>query len=166
VWTGTEYQVAAHCLFENMKEEGMRLLCALRRRYDGSRRNPYNEIECGDHYARAMAGFSVLEAYTGASYDAWAGHLRIGRGAERYPLLAGTGWGEVQNRAGEARVTILGGEVRLAKLSVQAGEISGVQVAGEPVACDLGAAPGQARLAVPLTLPEGSAVTVKLKFAG
>jgi hypothetical protein len=172
VWTGTEYQVAAHCLFEGMKKEGMRLLCAVRRRYDGSRRNPYNEIECGDHYARAMAGFSVLEAYTGASYDAWAGHLRIGRGAERlrlargverYPLLAGTGWGEVENRAHEARVTILGGEVRLAQMSVQAGEITGVQVAGEPLPCDPGAVPGQARLAVPLTLPEGSAVTVKLK---
>jgi non-lysosomal glucosylceramidase len=162
VWTGTEYQVAAHCLLEGMTEEGMRLLCAVRARYDGDRRNPYNEIECGDHYARAMAGFSVLEAYTGASYDAWAGHLRIGRGAERYPLLAGTGWGEVRNSAGAACVTVLGGELRLASVSVPDGGISAVQVAGEPVICEAGAAPGRARLAVPVTVPEGSAVTVKL----
>ncbi len=78
VWTGVEYQVAAHCLFEGMTEEGLRILTGLRDRYDGSRRNPYNEIECGDHYSRAMAGFSVLDAWTGAWYDAWAGHLRLG----------------------------------------------------------------------------------------
>src|SRR5918994_1937205 len=45
VWTGIEYQVAAHCIMEGMVEEGMELLQALRRRYDGTRRNPYNEIE-------------------------------------------------------------------------------------------------------------------------
>jgi non-lysosomal glucosylceramidase len=163
VWTGTEYQVAAHCLFEGMTSEGLRLLHALRARYDGSRRNPYNEIECGDHYSRAMAGFSVLEAYTGAWYDAWAGHLRIGRGAERYPLLAGTGWGEVRNSPDAASVTVLGGELRLTCVSVQAGEISAVHVAGEPVRCDVAAAVGQARLAAPLSLPAGSELGVKLR---
>ena len=65
VWTGSEYQVAAHCLMEGLHEEGLRILEALRGRYDGRRRNPYNEIECGDHYARAMAGWSVLEALGG-----------------------------------------------------------------------------------------------------
>ena len=79
VWTGVEYQVAAHCLVEGMADDGLRILTGLRNRYDGSRRNPYNEIECGDHYSRAMAGFSVLDAWTGARYDAWAQHLRIGR---------------------------------------------------------------------------------------
>ena len=163
VWTGVEYQVAAHCLFEGMTSDGLRLLRAVRARYDGSRRNPYNEIECGDHYARAMAGFSVLEAYTGAWYDAWAGHLRIGRGADRYPLLAGTGWGEVRNSPATASVAILGGEVRLACVSVQGGEIGAVQVDGEAVASDVAAVPGQARLAAPLSLPEGSELSVRLQ---
>jgi non-lysosomal glucosylceramidase len=163
VWTGVEYQVAAHCMFEGMTETGLTLLRALRARYDGSRRNPYNEIECGDHYSRAMAGFSVLEAYTGAWYDAWAAHLRIGRGADRYPLLAGTGWGEVTNSAGEALVRILGGEVRLASVSVQAGRIGAVRVSGEQLACDPGAAPGQARLTAPVSLPEGAELSVMLR---
>ncbi len=52
VWTGVEYQVAGHCMFEGLTDQGLRLLRALRARYDGSRRNPYNEIECGDHYSR------------------------------------------------------------------------------------------------------------------
>jgi len=62
VWTGSEYQVAAHCLFEGLADEGHAILDAVWARYDGRRRNPYNEIECGDHYARSLAGWSVLDA--------------------------------------------------------------------------------------------------------
>jgi non-lysosomal glucosylceramidase len=163
VWTGVEYQVAAHCLFEGMTETGLRLLRGLRARYDGSRRNPYNEIECGDHYARAMAGFSVLEAYTGAWYDAWAGQLRIGRGADRYPLLAGTGWGEVSNSPGAASLRVIGGELTLASVSVAAGRITAVRADGSPVACGAAASHGQVRLTAPLALTEGAELTVLLR---
>src|SRR5258705_3423857 len=45
-------------------------------RYNGTRRNPYNEIECGDHYSRAMAGWSVLEALGGFRYDALQERIR------------------------------------------------------------------------------------------
>jgi hypothetical protein len=40
--------LAAHCLFEGMRAEALTLLSAIRKRHDGSRRNPYNEIENGD----------------------------------------------------------------------------------------------------------------------
>src|SRR5260221_8971047 len=62
VWTGVEYAVAALCLFEGLEAEGLAILEGVRGRYDGTRRNPYNEIECGDHYSRAMAGWSLLQA--------------------------------------------------------------------------------------------------------
>src|SRR5262249_32449514 len=48
-WTGSEYQLAAHCLWEGLNVEGHAILEAVWSRYDGRRRNPYNEIECGDH---------------------------------------------------------------------------------------------------------------------
>jgi non-lysosomal glucosylceramidase len=148
VWTGTEYQVAAHCLFEGRTEQGLRLLRAVQGRYDGSRRNPYNEIECGDHYSRAMAGFSVLEACTGAWYDAWAAHLRLGRGCERYPLLAGTGWGEVTNAGNAVSFLVLGGTVRIGEISLQSGEVDAVEVDGTP-----------ADLTEPVMLTAGSRLT-------
>jgi non-lysosomal glucosylceramidase len=151
VWTGTEYQVAAHCLFEGMTDEGLRLLRAIQGRYDGSRRNPFNEIECGDHYSRAMAGFSVLEACTGAWYDAWAGHLRLGRGCERYPLLAGTGWGEVTTAGDAVSFRVLGGTVRVGQLSLQSGQVGAIQVDGRPSV-----------LAEPVALTTGSQLTVML----
>jgi non-lysosomal glucosylceramidase len=97
VWTGIEYQVGAHCIMEGLAEEGLMLISALRERYSGIRRNPYNEIECGDHYARAMAGWSVLEAMSGFRYDALDKTLSFGpvdKSQEfRCPFVAGTGWG-------------------------------------------------------------------------
>jgi non-lysosomal glucosylceramidase len=97
VWTGIEYQVAAHCIMEGMVDEGMELLHALRRRYDGRRRNPYNEIECGDHYSRAMAGWSVSEAISGLRFDGTGDSIKfapaIANGSVQLPFITGTGWG-------------------------------------------------------------------------
>ena len=164
VWTGVEYQVAAHCLFEGMTEEGLLILDGLRARYDGTRRNPYNEIECGDHYARAMAGFSVLDAWTGAWYDAWAGHLRIGLGADRYPLIAGPGWGEVTASDGAVSFRCLGGRVPLSQVSVPAGVIEAVLVGGRPAAVEVTADGRLARLAEPLSILDGE--SLRLSLAG
>jgi uncharacterized protein (DUF608 family) len=81
VWTGVEYQVAAHCFYEGLDEEGLAIVRGVRARYDGTRRNPFNEVECGDHYVRAMAGWSLLTA--------WANGKRPGR----FPYVSGTSWG-------------------------------------------------------------------------
>ncbi|WP_432825311.1 GH116 family glycosyl hydrolase [Dactylosporangium sp. CA-092794] len=84
VWTGVEYQVAAHCFYEDLPELGLAIVNGVRGRYDGTRRNPFNEVECGDHYVRAMAGWSLLPAWTDGAF-------RPGR----YPYVAGTEWGEL-----------------------------------------------------------------------
>lgn len=75
VWTGIEYQVAAHMIYEGMIDEAFYIVKAARDRYDGTRRNPWNEIECGDHYARAMSSWSLLLAAQGYYYDGPAGVL-------------------------------------------------------------------------------------------
>jgi uncharacterized protein (DUF608 family) len=69
VWTGIEYQVAAHLMEVGCVEEGLKILRAVRKRYDGSRRNPYNEFECGSHYARALASYATWLALTGLQVD-------------------------------------------------------------------------------------------------
>jgi len=115
VWTGSEYQVAAHCLMEGLHEEGMLVLKALCDRYDGRRRNPYNHIECGDHYARAMAGWSVVEALSHLRYDALAARLTIVEGGTtgRYPFVAASGWGLVTFSEGKIEVDLRYGELLL-----------------------------------------------------
>jgi familyl 116 glycosyl hydrolase-like protein len=93
VWTGSEYQVAAHCLREGLATEGRAVLDAVWARYDGRRRNPYNEIECGDHYVRAMAGWSVLEALAGFDEDGPAGAFTFRQPDSAVPFLSSQGWG-------------------------------------------------------------------------
>jgi len=68
-WTGVEYQVAAHKIWEGQIEEGLAIVKGARERYNGIKRNPWNEIECGDHYARAMSSWSLLLAAQGYSYS-------------------------------------------------------------------------------------------------
>jgi len=65
VWTGIEYQVAAHLILEGWVAEGLEIVEALRARHDGVRRNPWNEVECGNHYARSMASWALLLALSG-----------------------------------------------------------------------------------------------------
>ena len=82
VWTGVEYQVAAHLIYEGLVEEGFAVVKAARDRYDGVprppiTRNPWNEIECGGHYARAMSSWSLLLALSGWDYDGPRQALRL-----------------------------------------------------------------------------------------
>jgi len=70
VWTGIEYQVAGHLIYEDMIEEGLAVVKGVRDRHDGIARNPWNEFECGHHYARAMASWSLILALSGFHYNA------------------------------------------------------------------------------------------------
>ena len=67
VWTGVEYSVAALMLFEGMHQPALEIIRAIRRRYDGERRNPWGEIEAGRHYVRAMASWSCVVAAGGST---------------------------------------------------------------------------------------------------
>ena len=62
VWTGVEYEVSALLLDQGQVEEGLEIVSAVRDRHDGVRRNPWDEVECGHHYARSMASWWLLLA--------------------------------------------------------------------------------------------------------
>jgi non-lysosomal glucosylceramidase len=161
VWTGVEYQVAGHLAYEGMTAESLKLISAIRDRHDGRRRNPYNEIENGDHYSRAMAGWTILEAFTRSSYNALGEQLRLGRDVTRYPLLAATGWGEVQARADQVQVRCLGGTIVIRSLLISdgparngTGPIREVTVDGKTVPGFFDQARGEATFAPPIVLAE------------
>jgi uncharacterized protein (DUF608 family) len=75
VWTGIEYQVAAHLIYEGFAEEGLTIVKAVRDRHDGIRRNPWNEVECGNHYARSMSSWALLTALSGYKFDLVKGEI-------------------------------------------------------------------------------------------
>jgi hypothetical protein len=76
-WTGQEYLAAAHMIFAGMVREGVESVHNVRARYDGERRNPWNEPECGHHYARAMSSWSTLLAASGFHYRGSEGAVTI-----------------------------------------------------------------------------------------
>ena len=61
VWTGLEYMLASHLIARGLVEEGLTIVRAARARHDGSRRNPYNDIECGSYYARSLSSYALAQ---------------------------------------------------------------------------------------------------------
>jgi len=177
VWTGIEYQVAGHMVAERMVTEGLAIVRAIHDRYHPLKRNPYNEVECGDHYARAMASWGVLTALAGYEYDGPRGHLgfvpKLTPRHFRSAFTTAEGWGTFeQERDGgtqQERIQVRWGSLRLRLLAfkvpkkLRAGRVS-VTAAGRPVRATH--AHSQGRLIV--TLPEqvvlktGQTLTVEI----
>jgi uncharacterized protein (DUF608 family) len=96
-WTGLEYTVAALMMSWGMVEEGTECVWNTRLRYDGEKRNPWDEAECGHHYVRAMSSWSTLIALSGFSYDGSTAAViaapRIAHEDFKCFWATGTGWG-------------------------------------------------------------------------
>jgi len=130
---GFEYQAAGHMLWEGLLTEGLAVTRAVHDRYHASRRNPWNEIECGDHYARSMASYGVFLAACGFEYDGPAAHLGFdprllakGHAPEtevfRCAFTSAQGWGTFEQRRQPGRqtatVVVRWGKLRLRTLSL------------------------------------------------
>lgn len=114
VWTGVEYQVASHLISKGFVKEGLDIVKTCRERYNGKTRNPFNEYECGNWYARALASYCLLWAYTGVRYDAVDKTLYYSlKNADNYRVFLSTetGYGivNVQNR--QVNVEIVEGKI-------------------------------------------------------
>lgn len=118
VMTGFEYTAAVGMLYEGLVEEGLRVISDIRSRYDGLRRNPFDEAECGHHYARAMAGWSAVLALTGFDYDGRDGTITFA--ASDTPLTwfwsTGDAWGTVHQSHGACSLKVLGGRLALRRV--------------------------------------------------
>lgn len=127
-WTGIEYLCATQLIYSGMVREGVQSYEDVRHRYDGERRNPWNEPECGHHYARAMSAWSGFVALSGFRY----------RGADKAVTAipgirptnfssfwsTGTGWGAFSQskQGGRTRfsVSVLEGKLPCASVELAA----------------------------------------------
>ncbi|MFD0713366.1 GH116 family glycosyl hydrolase [Paenibacillus sp. GCM10027626] len=116
--SGFEYQAASHMIYEGLVEEGLSIVRAVRDRYDGERRNPWNEFECGSNYVRAMSSYALLLAFSGFEYDMTEGMIGFSpaEGGERnfrcfWSLAAA--WGVVEWRPGCMTMSVTGGRLEL-----------------------------------------------------
>jgi hypothetical protein len=119
VWTGLEYMLASHLIARGLVDEGLTIVRAARARHDGSRRNPWNDIECGSHYARSLSSYALLNAWSGLSFDQRNDEIgfRPARAQDAtYFWSAGRGWGEIEFRDRSATLTVRGGELAVSRL--------------------------------------------------
>ena len=125
--TGFEYAAACNMLQCGMEKEALEIVAAIRHRYDGKKRNPWAELECGASYARAMASYSFLLTYSGFRYDLSQGMLgfeplRNGQ----YFWSADGAWGTVNIAENQAVFTVLYGKLALNTLQLPLSHVQSV----------------------------------------
>ncbi len=106
VWTGLEYMAASHMIMRGLVDEGLAIVRAARDRHDGSKRNPWNDIECGSYYARSMSAWQLVNAFSGLAADFVAGRLGFDPrpdGDFRLFWAAGTAFGTLSRTGGALR---------------------------------------------------------------
>jgi hypothetical protein len=113
VWTGIEYQVASHLMLMGKVKEGLDIVRYCRDRYDGVRRNPFNEYECGHWYARAMSSYGMIQGLTGLCYDAVDKTLYIDSKIGDFTsfISVASGFGTVTLKAGKPQVKTYSGKI-------------------------------------------------------
>jgi uncharacterized protein (DUF608 family) len=124
--TGFEYEVAAHMVAEgdsDLVEHGLAITRAIHDRYSALRgRNPYNEIECSDHYARAGASYAVFLAVGGFEFDQAKGRLAFAPVIQqenfRTPFTTSRAWGVYQQERRQATLRITHGCLTLNQLDL------------------------------------------------
>ena len=131
VMTGFEYTAAVGMLYEGMTEEGVQHIADIRARYDGLKRSPFDEAECGHHYARAMASWAAVLALTGFHFSAVTHTMTVA--AADAPVQwfwsNGAAWGTVAQTPTPAGIavtlTLLHGELTLCRFVLRGyGEIA------------------------------------------
>ena len=177
VWTGIEYQVASHLIMEGFVREGLAIVKGARDRHDGHRRNPWDEFECGSHYARAMSSWGLIIALSGYFYSAPGELMRFDPKVHADDFRTfwsnAAAWGTFSQRVGaeqaEVRLQVLAGSQDLQTLRLRLGERFGDASAvmkreGEGFPCST-VSDGEwldVRLDGGLTIREGQTLTVRL----
>lgn len=141
---GFEYAAAVHMIQVGLVDEGLAVVKAVRDRYDGERRNPWNEFECGSNYARSMASYALLNAFSGFTFDMVEGVLgfnpvKLGRRPFRCLWSLGTGWGTVLITPERVELEVVEGHLTLKGLRLPflpAGTVQSVELCGDRPSCE------------------------------
>lgn len=175
IWTGIEYQVAGHMAWEGMTTEALAICRGIHERYHPLKQNPWNEVECGDHYARAMASHGVFLGLCGFENHGPHGHIgfapRLGPENFRAAFTSAEGWGTIsqksEGKGQKSEIVVKWGTVRVKTLAFG---IQGdhkptkatVTVAGKaiPASLALNGNRAEVKLQSEVTVDAGQTVTV------
>jgi len=176
-WTGQEYQVAGHMLWEGLVQEGLATVRAIHDRYNASIRNPWAEQEAGIHYSRAMASHGAFIGACGYEHHGPKGHLgfapKLTQENFRAPLTAAEGWGTfaqtISGNKMDASVEIKSGQLKLqtlrltfANASKAVGATAKLGGNSVPVTCAFDGDRALLTFASSLTIAEGQKLSVEI----
>ncbi len=134
--TGFEYAFAGILCAQGKTEEGFRVVKAIRDRFDGKKRNPWNEFECGSNYARSMASYALIPILSGFEFDMPAKHIGFNpykSGVFACVWSVEDAWGIFEVEDASAKITVYEGEICLKSLGVKFCEhVSEVKADGVP----------------------------------
>ena len=134
---GYEYAAAVQMIQVGMIDEGMAIVEAIRDRYDGAKRNPWNEFECGSNYARNMVTYSMLNAFSGFEFDIPRRSLGfdpvVGVDDFRALFCVAPGWGTIHFSKGTVILSLLHGRLQLDALKIGNRSAQRVELAGTEV---------------------------------
>ena len=194
-WTGIEYSTAGLMVSEGLFDEARTIVRTARSRYDGRPRknqnsgggvcgmgNPFQELECGKFYARAMSAWGLLVTSQGIVLDSPAGILGFKPKWQPHDhrsfFTLAEGWGLFAQTASDTqqseRIELRHGKATLHELVF---EVPGdAQVSTHKVRVNDSEHPsalerlenGEIRIALqqPLSLKEGDVLEVDFTIAG
>jgi uncharacterized protein (DUF608 family) len=171
-WTGIEYLVAAQFIHAGMLREGLQTIEDVRKRFDGERRNPWDEPECGHHYARAMSAWSSIVALSGFHYHGTEKQITLmpRLTAKRFTSFwsSGTGWGvfSIGRDEGRAELNVTEGSLALKsiRLSQPATGTASVMFNKKPLPHQVKKIEGGTELTFDeaVTVPAGGSLLIRL----
>ncbi|RED94617.1 uncharacterized protein (DUF608 family) [Marinoscillum furvescens DSM 4134] len=116
--TGFEYTAAVGMLYEGQTEEGLLTIKNIRDRYDGLKRNPFNEAECGHNYARAMASWGAVIALSGFQYSAVEKSMAFAPFDGKMFWSNGSAWGICEQSGSDVELSVYHGTVALKSFTI------------------------------------------------
>jgi hypothetical protein len=123
VMTGFEYAAAVGMLYEGQVDNGFQCIKNIRDRYDGRKRSPFDEAECGHHYARAMASWAAVLALTGFSYSGVEKTMTFAPKDGTFFWSNGYAWGscslQCKKKSVSIELSVLQGELALSRFELR-----------------------------------------------
>ncbi|MGC9065635.1 MAG: GH116 family glycosyl hydrolase [Candidatus Ratteibacteria bacterium] len=121
IWTGFEYQFAGHLISSGFVRKGLEVVETARKRHDGTKRNPFDEYECGHWYGRALSSYGLILSYTGLKYDGLEKTLyfkRFRKGNFKVFFSTEGGWGIAGIKNRKPFVQVLHGKIDIKKIQI------------------------------------------------
>lgn len=137
---GFEYQAASHMIKRGLEEQGLSCVKAVRDRYDGLKRNPWNEMECGSNYSRSMSSYALLLVYSGFVYNMYQkkiGFHPIHNETYQFFWSLDSGFGTITKKENCITLHVLYGTLELNHFEIETQNIQKVSLNQTECSCDI-----------------------------